>query len=350
MPFQQQPPMQQQPQQQQGGYDSMGSRYPSSPSYPPGMSGPIPGPNSQPMPSQQQARRLDPDQMPSAIQVMEDDKRSRSGPFATNQKGLVPPLVTTPFVTQDQGNSGPRFVRSSMYRYAINNNKNFHVFSPFYIEICLFSVPALPDMMKQTAVPFGLVISPFAQLEEGEQPPPVVDMGELGPVRCGRCKAYMCPFMQFIDGGRRFQCPFCKATSEVPAEYFQHLDHTGMRMDKYQRPELCLGSYEFVGTKDYCRNNVFPKPPAYIFVLDVSYNNVKSGLVHLLCQNIKSILQGLPRESINGQKSRVGFITYSKEVHFYNIKSSLAQPQMMVVGDVEVINSVHNFIFKFSLI
>lgn len=131
MPFQQ-PPMQQQqqqqqhhhqqpPQQQQGGYDSMGSRYPSSPSYPPGMSGPIPGPNSQPMPPQQQARRLDPDQMPSAIQVMEDDKRSRSGPFATSQKGLVPPLVTTPFVTQDQGNSGPRFVRSSMYRYELDN-------------------------------------------------------------------------------------------------------------------------------------------------------------------------------------------------------------------------------------
>ena len=196
-------------------------------------------------------------------------------------------------------------------------------------------------MMKQTAVPFGLVICPFAKLEEGEIEPPVVDLGELGPVRCGRCKAYMCPFMQFIDGGRRFHCPFCKATTEVPAEYFQHLDHTGMRMDKYQRPELCLGSYEFVGTKDYCRNNVFPKPPAYVFVLDVSYNNVKSGLVHLLCQNIKSILQSLPRENIQGQpagggQTRVGFITYSKEVHFYNIKSTLAQPQMMVVGDVEV--------------
>ena len=39
-------------------------------------------------------------------------------------------------------------------------------------------------------------------------------MGDVGPVRCIRCKAYMCPFMQFIDGGRRFQCPFCKATTE----------------------------------------------------------------------------------------------------------------------------------------
>ena len=35
----------------------------------------------------------------------------------------------------------------------------------------------------------------------------------------------MSPMMQFIDGGRRFQCVFCKATSEVPQEYFQHLDH-----------------------------------------------------------------------------------------------------------------------------
>lgn len=193
-------------------------------------------------------------------------------------------------------------------------------------------------MMKQTAVPFDIVITPFARVEDGEYPPPVVDLGELGPVRCGRCKAYMCPFMQFVDGGRRFQCPFCKYATEVPAEYFQHLDHTGSRIDKFQRPELCMGSYEFVGTKDYCRNNVFPKAPAYVFVIDVSYNNVKSGLVHLLCQNMKAILQRLPREA-NGAKPRVGFITYTKQVHFYNIKKTLGQPQMMAVGDVGVIKT-----------
>ena len=196
-------------------------------------------------------------------------------------------------------------------------------------------------MMKESAVPFGLVICPFAKLEEGESPPPVVDLGELGPVRCVRCQAYMCPFMQFTDGGRRFRCPFCKATSKVPVDYFQYLNEAGMRMDKYQRPELHLGSYEFVGTKDYCQNNVFPKPPAYVFVLDVSYNNVKSGLVHLLCQNIKKVLESLPREQIEGQpagggQAKVGFITYNKHVQFHNIKSSLVRPQMMVVGDVEV--------------
>ena len=54
----------------------------------------------------------------------------------------------------------------------------------------------------------------MAQVEEGEYEPPIVNMGELGPVRCNRCKAYMSPFMQFIDAGRRFQCMFCKATTE----------------------------------------------------------------------------------------------------------------------------------------
>jgi protein transport protein SEC24 len=39
----------------------------------------------------------------------------------------------------------------------------------------------------------------------------------------------------------------------VPAEYFAHLDHTGRRVDCYDRPELFLGSYEFVATREYCK-------------------------------------------------------------------------------------------------
>ena len=47
-----------------------------------------------------------------------------------------------------------------------------------------------------------------------QNPPPIVDLGELGPVRCKRCKAYMNPYMLFIDGGRRFQCVFCGAATD----------------------------------------------------------------------------------------------------------------------------------------
>ncbi|XP_066254197.1 protein transport protein Sec24C [Euwallacea similis] len=280
------------------------------PGYPPMGQPGIAGGYSQPA---QQQKRLDPDQMPSPIQVIQDDQKTRSGVFVTNQKGLVPPLVTTNFVVQDQGNASPRYIRSTMY-----------------------NVPISQDIMKQTAVPFSLVISPMARLEKDEYQPPIVNFGELGPVRCIRCKAYMCPFMQFIDSGRRFQCLFCKATTDVPAEYFQHLDHTGQRLDKYERPELVLGTYEFVATADYCRNNMLPKPPAVIFLIDVSYNNIKSGLVSLICSRMKEIIQNLPVDQGQDKSNmRVGFITYNSSVHFYNIKGTLAGPQMMVVGDTQ---------------
>merc|ERR1719233_148006 len=151
------------------------------PGYPPqpgGMGGPpasYPGGMQQPGAGRQ---GLNPDNMPNPIQVMKDDRAAHQGQeFCTNEKGKVPPLVTTHFLTRDQGNTGPRLMRSTMY-----------------------SVPDNPDMKKQTGVPLGLVMSPLATPLEGEYPIPVVDMGQIGPVRCMRCKAYMSPFMTFTDG------------------------------------------------------------------------------------------------------------------------------------------------------
>ncbi|XP_032465155.1 protein transport protein Sec24C isoform X3 [Phocoena sinus] len=131
------------------------------------------------------------------------------------------------------------------------------------------------------------------------------------------------------------QQPGYQLQQNVPPQYFQHLDHTGKRVDAYDRPELSLGSYEFLATVDYCKNNKFPSPPAFIFMIDVSYNAIRSGLVRLLCEELKSLLDFLPREGGAEESAiRVGFVTYNKVLHFYNVKSSLAQPQMMVVSDV----------------
>ncbi|KAM9326103.1 protein transport protein Sec24C [Gastrophryne carolinensis] len=274
----------------------------------------IPSPQLNELPPQQKSRhRIDPDAIPSPIQVIEDDRNNRSSePFITGLRGQVPPLVTTNFLVKDQGNASPRYVRCTSYNF-----------------------PANADMAKQSQVPLAAVIKPLATLPSDEAPPCVVDHGEAGPIRCNRCKAYMCPYMQFIEGGRRFQCCFCSCVTEVPPHYFQHLDHTGKRVDSYDRPELSMGSYEFTATADYCKNNKFPNAPAFIFMIDVSYNAVKSGLVSLVCEELKQLIDFLPREG-NMEESaiRVGFVTYNKVLHFYNVKSSLAQPQMMVVSDV----------------
>ncbi|KAK5848438.1 hypothetical protein PBY51_006052 [Eleginops maclovinus] len=276
----------------------------------PGMMGAFPGsPGGLAGPPQ---KKLDPDSIPSTTQVIEDDQAKRGGQvYNTNIRGQVPPLVTTEFPIQDQGNASPRFIRCTTY-----------------------SLPCTADLAKQCQVPLACIIKPFASVPKNETPLYVVNHGETGPIRCNRCKAYMCPYMQFIDGGRRFQCGFCNCVNEVPAFYFQHLDHMGRRVDFYERPELSLGSYEFAATLDYCKNNKPQNPPAYIFMIDVSYNNIKSGLVKLICDELKTLLENLPSE--DGSESsaiKVGFVTYNKVLHFYNVKSALAQPQMMVVSD-----------------
>ncbi|KAF1577427.1 Protein transport protein Sec24D, partial [Eudyptes moseleyi] len=276
-------------------------------SYPgafPGGLAQLPGP---------QQKKLDPDSIPSPIQVIENDKASRGGQiYATNTRGQVPPLVTTDCVIQDQGHASPRYIRCTTYCF-----------------------PSSSDMAKQARIPLAAVIQPFAIVPPNETPLYVVNHGETGPIRCNRCKAYMCPFMQFIEGGRRYQCGFCNCINDVPPFFFQHLDHIGRRIDHYERPELSLGSYEYVATLDYCRNNKPPKPPAYIFMIDVSYRNINSGLVKLICDELKTLLDKLPREEQEESSAiRVGFVTYNKVLHFFNVKSSLAQPQMMVVSDV----------------
>lgn len=258
-------------------------------------------------------KKLDPDSIPSPTQVIEDDQVKRGGQvYVTNVRGQVPPLVTTDFTVQDQGNASPRFMRCTTY-----------------------SFPCTADLAKQCKVPLAAIIKPFATVPKNETPLYIVNHGETGPIRCNRCKAYMCPYMQFIDGGRRYQCGFCSCVNEVPVQYFQHLDHMGRRMDMYERPELSLGSYEFIATLDYCKNNKPPNPPAYIFMIDVSYNNIKSGLVKLICEELKTLLDRLPKEEgAESSTIKVGFVTYNKILHFYNVKSALAQPQMMVVSDV----------------
>lgn len=270
-----------------------------------------PTPMNAPM---QQQRRIDPDQMPSPIQVMKDDNDAyKDSPYLTSTRGRTPPLVTSNFVVQDDGNCSPRFMRSTMY-----------------------NIPCNKDLLQASSIPLATVITPFAEPGPSEPSLRIMDYSPTGPVRCNRCKAYMNPFVQFVDGGRRFMCNICSYSSEVPAEYFCHLDHQGMRLDVYERPELHLGSYEFVATKDYCKDQKMPGAPAYVFMIDVSYQSMQCGMVRMLMKELKEVLDVLPKE--HGQEAssvRVGFVTYSNHLHFYNVKGNLAQPQMMVVSDIE---------------
>ena len=141
--------------------------------------------------------------------------------------------------------------------------------------------------------------------------------------------------MKFIDGGRKMVCVFCNVANDVPAEYQQHLDHNNNRVDKFSRPELCRGSYEYKATKDYCENQKQPNPPAIVFCIDVTTNAVKSGMVATACQKIKQMLKSLPKDPKSQTSNmKVAIICYTRVLHFFNLGKNQQTAKQMIVSDV----------------
>ncbi len=56
-------------------------------------------------------------------------------------------------------------------------------------------------------------------------------MGELGPLRCSGCKAYLNAFMRWTDNGKTFVCNFCGRPTPCPEQYFCYLGPDGRRRD-----------------------------------------------------------------------------------------------------------------------
>lgn len=266
--------------------------------------------------------RVDPEHIPSI-------PRSRDAPaqhylqhaYPTMERHLPPP-ASVPFVAYDQGNASPKFAR-----------------------LTLNNIPSSSDALASTNLPLGLILQPLAPLQEGESAVPVLDFGETGPPRCRRCRTYINPFMTFRSGGNKFVCNMCSFPNDVASEYFAPTDVSGVRVDRAQRPELALGTVEFTVPKEYW--NKEPVGLRWLFVIDVSAEAVNRGFLQGFCDGILSTLYDPEEEKTEvadpsqertpklAPGSKVGFVTYDKEVHFYNISAGLDRAQMMVMTDIE---------------
>lgn len=182
---------------------------------------------------------------------------------------------------------------------------------------------------QQSRFPLGIVCHPMAgEGDSKNDDVEVVDFGSTGIVRCKKCRTYINPFVSWVDNGRRWRCNICGMLNDVPASYFSHLDQQGQRRDKDQRPELNCCSVEFVAPGDYMVRP--PQPPVYFFVIDVTSAAGSSGMLSSCVNAIRDSLDSLPGHP----RTQIGFITFDSSIHFYNLKSSLKAPQMLVVSDI----------------
>ncbi|ERN19877.1 protein transport protein Sec24-like At3g07100 [Amborella trichopoda] len=199
---------------------------------------------------------------------------------------------------------------------------------PKFLRLTTAVIPNSQSLLSRWHLPLAAVAHPLAESPDGEEVP-IVNFGTSGIVRCRRCRTYVNPYVHFADGGRKWRCNICSLLNDVPSDYFAHLDANGVRADIDQHPELTKGSVEYVAPTEYMVRP--PMPPLYFFLIDVSLSAVRSGMLEVAAKTIKSCLDKLP----GFPRTQIGFLTFDSSLHFYNMKSSLTQPQMMVVADLE---------------
>ncbi|KAF1745516.1 hypothetical protein MXB_5099, partial [Myxobolus squamalis] len=252
-------------------------------------------------------RKINSDAMPHAITVYRRDYEKYYGnTIDTTAYEASPPLISTANIYYTgYKNSTPNFIRSSLY-----------------------SIPNSSELLKKCAIPFCLAITPFSKQDT-----------------CRRCRAYINPFVQFLNGGKNFQCNICDCVNDVPEHYFCNLDQTGTRLDYMNRPELLYGSYDCATNDNYCRNNVPITNPVYIFMLDVSYSAVSSGLLKQVTSTLSNIISSGFFDSCptkNGIK--IAIMAYDTQIYVFCPKSGASE--MEVVFDVSepFISSMNTFI------
>ncbi|KAK6943082.1 Sec23/Sec24, helical domain [Dillenia turbinata] len=246
--------------------------------------------------------KIDPNQIPrphpnSSVILYE----TRQG-----NQAVSPPPATSDYIVRDTGNCSPRFMRCTINQ-----------------------IPCTSDLLSTSGMQLALLVQPLALPHPSEEPIQVVDFGESGPVRCSRCRAYVNPFMKFIDQGRRFICNLCGFTDETPRDYHCNLGPDGRRRDADERPELCRGTVEFVATKEFLIRE--PMPAVFFFLIDVSMNALQTGATAAACSAISQVITDLPE----GPRTMVGIATFDSTIHFYNLKRALQQPLMLIVPDVQ---------------
>ncbi|RKP03088.1 hypothetical protein CXG81DRAFT_9982 [Caulochytrium protostelioides] len=197
--------------------------------------------------------------------------------------------------------------------------------APVWKRSTINSVPTTQQVLNKSRIPFGLLVKPYRQLLPGEEEVPVINAPQV--VRCRRCRTYINPWVTFIEQGHRWKCNLCFLTNDVPS-FFDWNPDTRQNVDRMQRPELTHAVVEFVAPQEYMVRP--PQPVVMLFLIDVSFNAIQSGMVAAASKAILSSLQSIPNTE---DRTKIAIITFDSNLQFYNLSSVLNEPQMLVMSD-----------------
>ena len=124
----------------------------------------------------------------------------------------------------------------------------------------------------------------------------------------------------------------CNLANDVP-QAFDWDSASQQSVDRWQRAELNHAVVEFVAPQEYMVRP--PQALTYVFLLDVSFNAVTSGL---LATSARCILESLDVIPNVDRRTRLAFIAVDSSLHYFCIPQDggeSTEPKMLVVSDLD---------------
>lgn len=211
----------------------------------------------------------------------------------------------------------------NIFRHPPMSPVNPPVLSEF-IRMSLSKVPKTQALLSKAKVPLGVTISPYPK-DSSFSVPTVNHV----IVRCRRCRAYINPYVEQVDQGARWRCNLCMLINDYPPS-FDIDPETQAYTDRSAKAELRWPVYEFVAPMEYMVRP--PQPPAYVFVIDVSFLAVSTGMAATATKVILDSLDRLPNEQ---GLTRVAIMAVDSAIHYFNLGQNVAEPHSLVVTDLK---------------
>ncbi|KAJ7509502.1 protein transporter SEC24 [Mycena galericulata] len=197
-----------------------------------------------------------------------------------------------------------------------------------YQSATLNAVPQTEPLLHKVQIPLGLVITPYPTLPDRvTDAVPTIEDGVIA--RCRMCRAYINPYVHFIDGGNRWRCSLCAAANDVP-ETFDWSRVVNRPRDRYSRIELNNTVVDFVATPEYLRSA--PQAPTYVFLIDVSHGAITSGVFATSIRTISEHLGSIANDQL---RTKVTIICYDVSLYFFSLRPATDEFEMLVVSDLE---------------
>ncbi|KAH9833295.1 protein transporter SEC24 [Rhodofomes roseus] len=198
---------------------------------------------------------------------------------------------------------------------------------PSYQRCTLNAIPASSSLLNKSKIPLALILTPYRSLEKDEEPVPLVTDTVIA--RCRRCRTYINPYVQFIDGGNRWRCCMCNMSNEVP-QLFDWDQVRNQPGDRWARAEMNHSVVEFVAPTEYMIRP--PQAAVYVFLIDVSHAAIQSGMV---ATATRTILENLDRIPNDESRTKVAIVAFDASLYFFSMPPGTTDSSMLVVSDID---------------